>query len=232
MKNAAPPLNSKAQTTGKRRVYIVDDHPLFRHGMVRLIDQEPDLTVCGEAGFVSDAFSQVQKLRPDLLLTDLILRTGSGLELIKNIKAIMPRLVILVFSMHDDMLYAERVLRAGAMGYVSKNEAGTYLLTAIRRVLDGEMFVSDTVKNRVVNRLVGMGAQKAAFAMDTLSDRELEVFRAIGNGLSTRQVAEELCLSVKTIETYREHLKSKLNINDSSSLVRHAIHWMRAEMIA
>ncbi len=231
MKTNTPPSGSNSQTP-QRRVFVLDDHPLVRHGIARLIDQEPDLTVCGEADAASSAFSQVQRLKPDLLLTDLTLKAGSGLELIKNIKAVMPELPVLVVSMHDDQLYAERVLRAGAMGYVSKNEVGSYLVTALRRVLDGEMFVSDSVKNRIVNRLVGTGPQKAAFPIDTLSDRELEVFRAIGNGLSTRQVAEELCLSVKTIETYREHLKAKLNLEDSSALVRHAIHWMRAELIA
>lgn len=212
---------------GRSRVFLVDDHPIIRQGIARIIDAEADMMVCGESEGAGAALTQILKLKPDVVLADLTLRTGNGLELIKNLKAHLPQLRILVVSMHDDLIYAERVLRAGALGYICKNASSEQVL--VRQVLRGEMFVSEGVKDRMVNRLVGARHQNVAFPIDTLSDRELEVFRAIGNGLSTRQIAENLCLSIKTIETYREHLKVKLSMENSSALVRHAIQWMRDE---
>jgi DNA-binding NarL/FixJ family response regulator len=213
----------------KRRIFLVDDHPVTRQGIGVLIDQEHDMTICGEAGTAAAAFERIQEAKPDLVVADLTLKVGSGLELIKNLRAVLPDLRVLVLSMHDERIYAERVLRAGALGYVMKQEASDKLLVAIRRVLTGKLFLSDAVKDRMVYRLVSVKPAEATFPIDTLSDREMEVFKLLGNGFSTRQIAEQLHLSVKTIDSYREHLKTKLRQPDSTSLVQHAIQWVRSE---
>lgn len=202
----------------------------MRHGARELINQQPDLEVCGEAATGEVAFELVQRLHPDLLVAGLSLRAGGrGLELIKNLKEVLPGLVILVISMHDERFYAERALRAGAMGYVMKHETTEKLLEAMRQVLGGQLFLADAVKDRMVHRLVAAKPMASSFPIDTLSMREMEVFRLLGDGLSTRQIAERLELSVKTIDSYREHLKLKLRLADGTALVQHAIQWMRSE---
>jgi DNA-binding NarL/FixJ family response regulator len=212
-----------------RRIFLVDDHPVIRRGVALLINDEPDLTVCGEADNGPLAVEMIPKASPDLAIVDLSLKTTSGIELLKDLKALMPALPVLVMSMHDESLYAERSLRAGARGYLMKNEPGDVVISAIRRVLSGELHLSDPVKGKLLGRLARSQNDAAAFSMDNLSDRELEVFRLIGTGLGTRQIAERLNLSVKTIDSHREHLKAKLQLETGASLVHRAIQWMKGE---
>ena len=213
----------------KKRVLIVDDHPMMREGLAHSINQEPDLTVCCAARNAAEALDGIAAQKPDLVLTDITLPGKSGLELIKDIKAMHPALPVLVVSMHDEALYAERALRAGARGYVMKDEPTEVVLAAIRRVLTGELHLSERVKEKLLNGLARGRKDSATFSMDTLSDREMEVFQLIGNGFGTRQIAERLNLSVKTIDSYREHLKQKLQLESGAQLVHHAIQWMKSE---
>jgi len=209
-------------------VLIVDDHPIVRQGLAQLINQEADLQVCGQAEDAHQAMQAIRTLKPDMVIVDISLKDTSGIELLKDIKVQHTDLPILMLSMHDEGVYAERSLRAGARGYIMKQEATERVITAIRRVLAGEVYVSDTVATRMVSKLAaGTGH---ASPLDSLSDRELEVFRLIGEGHGTRQVAEKLHLSVKTIETYRAHIKEKLGYKDANELFRAAIEWVNAEL--
>lgn len=226
-----PTSSSKTKTEGVTRVLLVDDHPVTRQGVAVLINQERDLHVCGEASSAPAAIDLVQKESPDLAIVDITLKTTSGIELLKNMRALAPHMPVLVMSMHDESLYAERALRAGAMGYIMKHEASDKILLAIRRVLGGELFLSDRMKEKMLHRLVHNRKEEVVFSMDTLSDREMEVFQLIGNGYSTRQIAAQLNLSVKTIDSYREHLKVKLGLKAGADLVRHAIQWVRSECV-
>lgn len=194
-----------------------------------LIHQEPDLEFCGDADSAPLAIRLIPKAVPDLAIIDITLRSGSGIELMKNLKSLVPDMPVLIMSMHDEMLYAERAVRAGAKGYIMKHEASGKIVTAIRRVLSGDLYLSDKVKERMLHRFVRSRDESPVFSIDTLSDREMEVFQLIGNGYGTRQIAAELNLSVKTIDSYREHLKLKLRLEKGSDLVRHAIQWVRSE---
>lgn len=214
---------------GSRRIVLVDDHPVTREGVRVLIDQEPDLHVCGQTDSAPAALQLIQKLEPDLAIVDITLKTTSGIELMKNLKALLPDLPVLVMSMHEESLYAERALRAGAKGYIMKHEASDRILVAIRSVIAGELYLSEKMKEKMLNRLVRSRKDEVVFTIDTLSDREMEVFQLIGNGFGTRQIADKLNLSVKTIDSYREHLKLKLRLEKGTDLVRHAIQWMRGE---
>lgn len=225
------PVSTSAPVAAKRRIFLVDDHPITRQGVAVLINQEPDLEVCGEADSAPKAFDLLQKARADLAVVDISLKTTSGIELTKNLKVLLPDLPILIMSMHDESLYAERALRAGAKGYVMKQEASDSILGAIRRILAGELYLSDKMKEKMLHRLVHNRKDEVVFSIDTLSDREMEVFQLIGNGFSTRQIATKLNLSVKTIDSYREHLKLKLHIEKGADLVRHAIQWVKSENI-
>ncbi|MBL9204796.1 MAG: response regulator transcription factor [Opitutaceae bacterium] len=218
-----------AAVATKRRLFLVDDHPVTRQGVAALINQEADLEVCGEADSAPQALQLIQTLAPDLAVVDITLKTTSGIELLKNLKAVMPDLPVLIMSMHDESLYAERALRAGAKGYIMKHEASGRILTAVRQVLAGELFLSDRMKEKMLHRLVKSRKEEVVFSIDTLSDREMEVFQLIGNGYSTRQIAGKLNLSVKTIDSYREHLKLKLRLEKGADLVRHAIQWVKSE---
>ena len=230
--NADLPVNGpKKNADGITRILLVDDHPVTRQGIAVLINQESDLAVCGEASSAPGAIELVQKETPDLAIVDITLKTTSGIELLKNMRALAPQMPVLVMSMHDESLYAERALRAGAMGYIMKHEASDKVLLAIRRVLSGELFLSDKMKEKMLHRLVHNRKEEVVFSMDTLSDREMEVFQLIGNGYSTRQIAQQLNLSVKTIDSYREHLKVKLGLKAGADLVRHAIQWVRSESV-
>ena len=225
------PASPATPVVAKRRIFLVDDHPITRQGVVVLINQEPDLEVCGEADSAPKAFDLLQKSKADLAVVDISLKTTSGIELTKNLKVLLPDLPVLIMSMHDESLYAERALRAGAKGYVMKQEASDNILIAIRRILDGELYLSDKMKEKMLHRLVHNRKDEVVFSIDTLSDREMEVFQLIGNGFSTRQIATKLNLSVKTIDSYREHLKLKLHIEKGADLVRHAIQWVKSENI-
>jgi len=213
----------------KGRVLVVDDHPLIRHGMRALISQQPDLEIVGEADSAPRALELVEKLAPNLAIIDLTLRSTNGIELTKAVRARSPELRVLIVSMHDENLYAERALRAGAMGYLMKHEASEKIIAALQRILQGEVYLSDRIKERMLHRLVNRKSDEAASPVDTLSDREMQVFQLIGNGYGTRAIAEQLNLSVKTIDSYREHLKLKLNLESGADLAHFAIQWMKSQ---
>ena len=209
----------------KNRVLVVDDHPIVRQGMALLINREPDLEVCGEAAEASAALEAIEQLRPDVVIVDLSLNGPDGMDLIKAIRVRSTTLPVLVLSMHDELTYAERALRAGANGYIMKQEATTRVLTAVRRILQGEMYLSDRASSRVVQQFVRGGSAHGKSPFSELSDRELEVFRLIGRGRGTRQIAEELHISIKTVESYQAHIKEKLSLRSARELVQHAILW-------
>ena len=219
-----------AGRTPKRRVLIVDDHPVVRQGLALLINQEPDLEVCGHAEDAHEALQNIRELMPDLVIVDISLKDTSGIDLIKDVRIQQPELPILTLSMHDESLYAERALRAGARGYIMKQEATEQVVTAVRRVLAGEIYVSNSMAARMVSKLATGAAPANASPIESLSDRELEVFRLIGEGHKTRDVADRLHLSVKTIETYRAHIKDKLGFKDGNELFRFAVEWLNTEM--
>ena len=209
----------------KYRVLLVDDHPLVRRGLAEVIAREPDLEACGEAADVAEALSEVERTKPDIVVIDLTLRTGHGIELLEKLKARAPNLKTLVSSMHDETLFAERVLRAGAKGYVTKQEPPEVLLRAIRQVLRGELYLSPRMTSRLLNRVV-VGAPTQEDPVQSLSNREVEVYEMIGLGLTIQQIASRLHLSPKTIETHREKVKQKLNVKSSAELNRRAVQWV------
>jgi len=225
-----PQKTQSTDTRKKRTVLIVDDHPIVRQGLTQLINQESDLLVCGQAEAAHDAIAAIRQFHPDMVIVDISLKDTSGVELIKDLKVQFPELPVLPLSMHDEAVYGERALRAGARGYIMKQEATEKVVTAIRRVLAGEVYVSDGMAAKMVSKLVGGVSKKPASPIESLSDRELEVFRMIGEGFNTREMAEKLHLSVKTIETYRAHIKDKLALQDASELLRSAIQWVNSEL--
>lgn len=214
--------------SNKRKIILVEDHPVMRQGLAQMISQEPDLCVCGQFEDAGRAFAGAETLNPDLAIIDLTLKNSSGLELVKNLKARFPKLLVLVLSMYDENLYAERALRAGAAGYIMKQEAVEKVLAAVRQVLNGGVFLSERMSARIMTQLVGGKTVAPGSLMERLSDRELEVFGLIGQGKGTRQIAEQLHLSVKTIESHRAHIKEKLNLRTAAELVHRAIQ-MRDE---
>jgi DNA-binding NarL/FixJ family response regulator len=207
------------------RVLIVDDHQVVRWGVRTLLESEPDLSVCGEAGDAITALQIVREEHPDLAVIDLSLDEGNGLELIKRLKSSYPSLLTIVLSMHDEKLFAERSLRAGAMGYVSKHAPARTILTAIRQVLAGQIYLSEQMTAHLIKQAAGGKAEEPGSPMDSLSDRELDVFRRLGQGLSIHQIAEQLHLSPKTVGTYRDRIRQKLGITSSAELSRHAYLW-------
>jgi DNA-binding NarL/FixJ family response regulator len=209
------------------RVLIVDDHPVVRHGYGQRIALEPDMQVCGEASTAHEALEQIESLRPDIALIDLSLANGDGLDLIKDIKARGEHVRLLVISAHDESVYAERCIRAGAHGYLQKNEAIDKIVAGIRRVMAGDYFLSDAASAQALRKALSANPdEQAASPVESFSDRELQVYELIGQGLTVPQIAEKLFLSPKTIETYRAHLKGKLNLKTSNELTRHAIQWV------
>jgi DNA-binding NarL/FixJ family response regulator len=217
---------SATQGTAPANVLIVDDHAFLRRGLAQIIDDLPEVTVCGEAGTVSETLEQIRRTRPDIVVVDISLTDGNGLELTKEIKSNWPEIKVLVSSMHDEALMAERALRAGALGYVSKSDDVDAFITALRRVRDGQVYLSARMTDRLLTRVVAGGTEPSRSPLEKLSDRELEVFELIGRGLSTKQIAAQLDLSRKTVETYREHIKSKLNLRNGTELTRHAVQWV------
>jgi DNA-binding NarL/FixJ family response regulator len=209
----------------KRKILIVDDHPIFCLGMSELINKEPDLTVCGSEESAADARNAIGRLEPDLVIVDIALKDSDGLELVKEINARYENLPVLVLSMYDESLYAERALQAGARGYVMKQEAIAQVVKALRKVLSGGIYASSSVKEKAFQRLVSLGKQNSKSPIDYLSDRELEVFRLIGEGLSTREIADRMKLSIKTIGTYSEKIKEKFGIKNYTQLVKMAVYW-------
>jgi DNA-binding NarL/FixJ family response regulator len=223
---AAPSTNGKRDAS---RVLIVDDHPLLRKGVSQLIDQEKDLIVVGEAEDANKAMTAIENTMPDVVLIDISLSGTSGIELVKNIKARFPKLKMLVLSMHEESVYAHRALRAGASGYIMKQEGTEKVLLAMRKVLQGGVYLSDRLGNRMLHTLVNGRALRTGSPVEELSDRELEVFGLIGQGHGTRSISEKLHLSIKTIESHRAHIKEKLNLQNASELVHHAIQWVQSE---
>jgi DNA-binding NarL/FixJ family response regulator len=210
----------------RKKVMIVDDHPLVREGLTDLINKEKDMVVCGWAKDIPQTIGAIRKLNPDVVTIDISLENASGLDLMKDIKARFPDLPFLVLSMHQESIYAERAIRAGAKGYITKQEATKKVITAIRKVLEGRLYLSESVKEKLLYSLIGNDeASDDISLVDRLTDRELEVFRLIGQGRATRQIAEQLCLSTKTIETYRSRIKQKLNLSSGSELLRSAFQW-------
>lgn len=214
------------KTNRPSQVFLVDDHPMVREHLAHLIDQQPDMRICGEAVDLAQALEGIGQTHPDIAIIDISLRCSNGLDLIKEIKARGWTVPILVLSMHEESLYAERVLRAGALGYINKQEPSKNILFAVRRVLDRQIHVSAAVSERLVKQAIGGLAGSEVLPVTRLADRELEVFQMIGRGLGTRQIAEALGLGVKTVETYRARIKEKLSINDGTQLSRHAIQWV------
>ena len=215
----------------KHRVLVVDDHPIVRQGLALLIDQEPDLVVCGAAEEAHSALQAIASLRPDILILDISLPGSDGIDLLKTIRATDPDIPILVLSMHAESVYAERALRAGANGYIMKQEATDNVLVALRRLLRREVYVSERIANTMLRQLVSGSRKSDGPPEARLSDRELEVFRMIGAGMGTRRIAEDLGLSVKTVETYQAHIKDKLGLRTSRDLVQRAIQWRMSEEI-
>jgi DNA-binding NarL/FixJ family response regulator len=208
------------------RIFIVDDHPVIRRGLSQIIEDLDDMQTAGEARDADEALNKIARDQPDLVLIDVSLGDRGGIELIKELKSRYPELKMLVLSMHDESLFAERAVRAGALGYVNKNEPTETLVAAIRQVLTNQIFLSARLTNRIVQRAASGADQQAVSPIESLSDRELEVFEMIGQGMITKQIAARLNLSTKTIETYRENIKTKLNLNNSSELMRHAVQWV------
>ena len=219
-------MNTKtsAEISHKRRVFLVDDHPLVREGLANLINHQDDLVVCGEAEDSGEAMEGIEETEPAIALIDISLKNESGLELVKNLESRFPNVALIVLSMHDEALYAERALRAGAKGYVMKRETSKSVLTAIRRVLEGDTYVSDRVVNLMARRISPRKAA-AKSPVERLSDRELEIFRLLGQGRSTSQIAEDLRLSLKTVQAYCARAKEKFGVDSLTELLRAAIRW-------
>ena len=219
----------KKPTKSKTLILVVDDHPMMRQGLAALINNEPDLTVCCEAESAGQAMDAIALRKPDLVLADITLPDKSGLELIKDIQAMHPGLRVLVVSMHDESLYAERVLRAGGRGYVMKQEGGKRLMEGIRRVLAGDVYVSDKMSKRILEIFTGQRSTSSGSPVERLTDREFEVFQLIGEGKATRDIAGKLHLSVKTVEVHRLHIKEKLELKTSAELIHFAVRWVESQ---
>jgi DNA-binding NarL/FixJ family response regulator len=216
---------SRNQLTGRVRVLIVDDHPLVRESLKRIIQQQPDLSVCGEADNGGEALKLVAATKPHLVILDLTLKDSHGLELIKNLRDSYPKVISLVFSMHEETLHAERAIRAGARGYVAKEEPPAKILQAIRKVLSGDIYWSEKAANWVASRIASRSRPSLDFSVDLLTDRELQVFELMGGGQNTRQIAAVLHIDTSTVETYRARIKEKLNLKSTSELLQYAIRF-------
>jgi DNA-binding NarL/FixJ family response regulator len=214
-----------AEKSVVRRILLVEDHPLVREGLRRVIENQPDLTICGEVETASAALTAVRELNPDVVVTDISLKEGDGMQLVRDVRAHLPDVRILVLSMHDETIYAERVLSAGADGYLMKQAAGEQFLESLRRVLDGQVYVSGNLSSAMIQNLVSNRKAGAPSSIERLSDRELQVLRMLGSGLNTRQMAKSLNLSGKTVESHRQRLKRKLNLETNAQLVRYAINF-------
>jgi DNA-binding NarL/FixJ family response regulator len=222
-------MTQKQQSNTKKRIFIVDDHPIVREGLITIVSHEKDFEVCGEADESREAFKVISKLKPDVVIIDITLKNSDGLELTKNLKSQYPTLPVIVLSIHDEFTYAERALRAGAQAYLMKEVVSDNIVTAIRTVLSGEIYVSNTMGKKLLRKMAAVGkADTISAPMDSLSDRELEIFRLIGKGHKPSKIAKSMHLSVKTVETYRARIKEKLNLADADELLRYAIQWVRS----
>ena len=229
MKIAMKPRDESARKT---RIFIVDDHPIVREGLSLMMNREPDMMVCGEAEEATKALQAIASAKPDFLIVDISLSGPDGLDLLKSIRARYPSLPVLILSMHDESIYAERALRAGANGYIMKQEATERVLVAVRQILTKKVYVSDRIANRMLQQYIKGSVNERKSPIAELSDRELEVFRLIGEGHGTRMIADELHLSVKTVESYQAHIKEKLSLKNGRELVQRAIQWSISENVA
>ncbi len=223
-----PGSGSSSLSAGKRRarrVLIVDDHPIVRQGLRRIMEEEEDLDVCGEAETARDARIAIKELNPDVMIADISLNQGDGIELVRDVRAHHPQLPILVLSMHDETIYAERMLSAGANGYIMKQAPSDQFLVSLRRVLDGNIYVSEAVGNHMIQKFAAGGGYVSANPIDRLSNRELQILHMIGKGMSTRETAQSLNLSIKTVESHRQRIKRKLNLTTGTQLVQYAVNW-------
>jgi DNA-binding NarL/FixJ family response regulator len=227
----APARTASATTGGPmlkknaRRILIVDDHPIVRQGLRRLMENEEDLSVCGEVETARDARIAIKELNPDAVIVDISLKQGDGIELVRDVRAHYATLPMLVLSMHDEAIYAERMLSAGANGYIMKQAASEQFLASLRRVLDGGIYVSEAVGSNMIQKFASGGSYTSANPIDRLSNRELQILHMIGKGMSTRETANSLNLSIKTVESHRQRIKRKLNLNTGAQLVQYAVNW-------
>ncbi len=221
--------DSAGSTHDRRRILLVDDHPFMRAGMAGLIDKQPDMRVVGEASDPAEALGRLGKGDVDLVLADMTMPGRSGLDFIKDLVALHPEVQVLVVSMHDEVIYAERALRAGARGYIMKGAGGDNLLTAVRQIMAGGIYVSPKMAARVLEGFSSRKPRGSSSPIEQLTDREFEVFQLIGHGKSTRDIAEQLGLSPKTVDVHRGHIKEKLDLRDTTALVRHAVRWVESQ---
>ncbi|MBT3198477.1 MAG: response regulator transcription factor [Phycisphaerales bacterium] len=223
------PVSDKQDAKSPKKVLIVDDHELMRLALSQLIGNEPDLVVCAEAEDVAGALKAIEQSKPDIAMVDISLKQSHGIELIKDIQIRWPDLPVLVLTMHDESFYAERVLRAGAKGYLTKAEVSSKVIEGIRKVLNGEVYISDAMASKVLTKLVGQKNGQLAFPIDTLSDREFEVFEMIGQGMQSKDIAQQLHLSKKTVDAHREHIKKKLGLETATDVLMYAVQWAQFE---
>jgi DNA-binding NarL/FixJ family response regulator len=210
----------------KTRIFLADDHPIVRRGLQLLLSLNKDLAVCGEADNAPAALRQIQELKPDLAIVDLELKSSSGLDLIKQLRSLCPKVFVLVFTMHDEPLYADRVLKAGAHGLITKEEGTEKAIEAIHQLIEGKPYISDRVKERMLSAMTGFAKSKAEGSVESLSDREMQVLDLIGNGLGSNEIAQQLKVSIKTVESHRENIKAKLGLRRAPELVQYAYHWV------
>ena len=213
----------------KKQILIVDDHPVIREGLIAIINHEQDMNVCGQAEDAHIALKAVAELKPDVVIADISLKSSDGIELTKNIKVGYPALPVIILSVHDESIYAERALLAGAKAYLMKDKVSENVIDAIRAVLGGDIYVSEIILKKFLHKIAGDKAGDAKTPMESLSDREFEIFRLIGQGVKASQMAKQLHLSIKTIETYRSRIKEKLNLSNASQLLQYSIRWAKAE---
>lgn len=218
-------MNDK-RSEDKYNVFIVDDHPIVCQGLGQLIEQEADLHVCGDAGDIASALESIAVCSPDIAIIDITLGQNSGVRLIEDLSHLYPDILILALSMHDESIYAERCLKAGARGYIMKQEPPELVISALRKILNGEIYTSDNLRMKLINKLVSPKSDIGGSSIEMLSNRELEVFRLIGDGLKTSEIADKLSLSVKTIETYIDHIKKKMKIKDLRGVIKSAAQWL------
>lgn len=211
------------------KIYLVDDHPLMRKGIAMTLDLEMDFEVCGQAESAEEAISDIPQKKPDIVVVDISLPGMNGIELIKHLKAQNPELLMLVVSRHDEDMYAERAIKAGARGYLMKMEAGEVIVNAIRRILKGQIYLSEEINNKLLMGMMSGGQVGRSSPLEILSDRELEVFELIGNGSTTREISERMHISIKTVESYRTRIKTKLDISTGNELIRQAVQWVASE---
>jgi len=225
----APAKKSTGTASNRTRILVVDDHPMMRAGLAQLINRQADMLVCGEAGHSAEAIALFSRAAPDLVLTDLTMPGRGGIEFLKDLKALRASLPILVVSMHDEMVYAERCFRAGASGYIMKESGSEKLLAALRRVIAGQMYASPTVSEVILRNLSARKPRGSESPIQSLTDREFEVFQLVGQGKGTREIAAQLHLSRKTVDVHRSHLREKLGLKDVTALVRHAVRWLETQ---